>query len=147
MWTGKAALERGLVDALGGVNRAVAIARQLAGIDDKEKVAITEMGSVKSSPLQLLSGAFMVSLAEWQFRVGRRQGEGGDYGDGECQVVTAAAAVRCVDGEGDGEGRSRSINNKVVITEMGSVKSSPAAAAVRCRGNVVAKWRWRKGRK
>lgn len=37
VWTGKAALERGLVDALGGVNRAVAIAKKVrfssAGLD------------------------------------------------------------------------------------------------------------------
>lgn len=38
VWTGKAALERGLVDAIGGISRAVAIAKQKAGIADDQQV-------------------------------------------------------------------------------------------------------------
>jgi protease-4 len=39
VWTGKAALERGLVDAIGGISRAVAIAKQKAGIADDQQVS------------------------------------------------------------------------------------------------------------
>ena len=54
MWTGAAALERGLVDALGGVNRAVAIAKKLAEIPDDERVTVQELGRMSTSPLTLL---------------------------------------------------------------------------------------------
>ena len=63
VWTGKDGLGRGLVDALGGVNRAVAIAKQLAGIEEGEKVSVLEMGKVQQSPLALLSsGASLSSI-------------------------------------------------------------------------------------
>jgi protease-4 len=39
VWTGKAALERGLVDAIGGISRAVAIAKQKAGIADDQQIS------------------------------------------------------------------------------------------------------------
>lgn len=38
VWTGKAALERGLVDAVGGFWRAIAVAKQKAGIASDAKV-------------------------------------------------------------------------------------------------------------
>lgn len=55
MWTGAAALERGLVDALGGVNRAVAIAKKLAEIPEDERVTVLELSRKQVSPLALLS--------------------------------------------------------------------------------------------
>lgn len=64
MWTGAAALERGLVDALGGVNRAVAIARKLADIPEDERVSVLELGRKETSPLALLGlGASVQGLA------------------------------------------------------------------------------------
>jgi protease-4 len=54
VWTGAAALHRGLVDALGGVNKAVGIAKQLAEIPESEKVTVSEIGRVPASPLALL---------------------------------------------------------------------------------------------
>lgn len=38
VWTGKAALDRGLVDTLGGISKAVAIAKQKAGIAEDQQV-------------------------------------------------------------------------------------------------------------
>lgn len=40
VWTGRQALANGLVDALGGLNRALEIAREEAGIDAKEKLTL-----------------------------------------------------------------------------------------------------------
>lgn len=66
VWTGAAALERGLVDALGGVNRAVAIAKKLAEIPDDERVTVQELGRMSTSPLTLLGlGASSASFS-WQ---------------------------------------------------------------------------------
>ncbi|KAG1677042.1 hypothetical protein FOA52_001212 [Chlamydomonas sp. UWO 241] len=63
VWTGRAALEIGLVDALGGVARAVAVAKKLAEIADDEKVRVSSIGSVRMSPLALLSGGAAASAA------------------------------------------------------------------------------------
>lgn len=40
VWTGLAARERGLVDALGGIDRALQIAKQRAGLDEDETVVV-----------------------------------------------------------------------------------------------------------
>ncbi len=40
VWTGSQALERGLVDELGGLSRALALAKELAGIPDAEQVQL-----------------------------------------------------------------------------------------------------------
>lgn len=56
MWSGKRALEVGLVDALGGLSRAVAIAKRELGIPDSEAVALIELSREQPSPLALLSG-------------------------------------------------------------------------------------------
>lgn len=61
VWTGSDALQKGLVDALGGVNRAVEIAKDLAGIAEDEKVTVLEMGRVQQSPLALLSSGASLS--------------------------------------------------------------------------------------
>ncbi|GAX84081.1 hypothetical protein CEUSTIGMA_g11505.t1 [Chlamydomonas eustigma] len=71
VWTGAAALQRGLVDALGGVNKAVAIAKQLAEIPEEEKVTVSDLGRVPASPLALLGlGASLqtsVLAQSWAF--------------------------------------------------------------------------------
>jgi protease-4 len=56
VWSGKRALEVGLVDALGGLSRAVAIAKRESGIPDSEAVALIELSREQPSPLALLSG-------------------------------------------------------------------------------------------
>ncbi|EIE22855.1 protease IV with duplicated peptidase family U7 domain-containing protein [Coccomyxa subellipsoidea C-169] len=56
VWSGKRALEVGLVDALGGLSRAVAIAKRELAIPDGEAVALVELSREQPSPLSLLSG-------------------------------------------------------------------------------------------
>lgn len=43
-----------LVDALGGVNRAIAMARHAAGIPAEEPVTVVELGKVRPSPTALI---------------------------------------------------------------------------------------------
>ena len=63
MWSGKRALEVGLVDALGGLSRAVAIAKQQLKIPDCENVALVELSREQMSPLMLLSGGASATFA------------------------------------------------------------------------------------
>ncbi len=44
VWSGRAAVQMGLVDALGGMHRACALARHAAGLGDATPVRIVEMG-------------------------------------------------------------------------------------------------------
>lgn len=55
VWTGSAALERKLVDCLGGVATAAALAARAAGIPDNEPYAVVEVSKGRVSPLKLLS--------------------------------------------------------------------------------------------
>ncbi len=65
VWTGARALSVGLVDALGGVHRAVAVAKQLASIPADEPVAIMELGRVRTSPLALLGERHAIWVYAW----------------------------------------------------------------------------------
>ena len=56
VWTGQDALERGLVDALGGLSRAVAVASELAGVPEGERAGVVEVSRATTSPLALLTG-------------------------------------------------------------------------------------------
>ena len=56
VWTGQAALDVGLVDALGGLSRAVAIASELAGVPEGERAGVLEVSRASTSPLALLTG-------------------------------------------------------------------------------------------
>jgi len=49
VWSGEDALQQGLIDALGGVSRAVAIAKQAAGLKADEKVTVKEISESKPS--------------------------------------------------------------------------------------------------
>ena len=69
VWTGKRALERQLVDVLGGVHEAVALVKQAAGIDQSEKVTVMEVSRGRTSPLALLGEQEGGSLS-WYGRVG-----------------------------------------------------------------------------
>lgn len=57
VWTGQAALKAGLVDALGGVQRAIEMAKEAAGIPADEAVSVLEVSRGNASPLTLLTGA------------------------------------------------------------------------------------------
>lgn len=56
VWTGQRALQRQLVDVLGGLHEAVALVKQAAGIDQGEKVTLLEVSRTRTSPLKLLGG-------------------------------------------------------------------------------------------
>lgn len=56
VWTGKAASSRGLVDAIGGFSRAVAIAKEKANIPQHRKVRLVEMSRPSPSLPEIVSG-------------------------------------------------------------------------------------------
>eukprot|EP00879_Flechtneria_rotunda_P016300 GHRR01017055.1.p1 GENE.GHRR01017055.1~~GHRR01017055.1.p1 ORF type:complete len:674 (+),score=260.41 GHRR01017055.1:690-2711(+) len=56
VWTGRRALTRKLVDAVGGLHEAVALVKQAAGIDQSEKVTLMEVSRTRTSPLALIGG-------------------------------------------------------------------------------------------
>ncbi|KAI3504727.1 hypothetical protein L1887_26405 [Cichorium endivia] len=56
VWTGNDAASRGLVDAIGGLSRAVAIAKQKANIPHNKKVTLVELSKSSPSLPEILSG-------------------------------------------------------------------------------------------
>jgi hypothetical protein len=54
VWTGQRALQRKLVDVLGGLHEAVALVKQAAGIEQSEKVTLVEVTRGRTSPLALI---------------------------------------------------------------------------------------------
>ncbi|BBN19507.1 protease IV [Marchantia polymorpha subsp. ruderalis] len=62
VWTGKAAKDRGLVDGVGGFWRAIAVAKQKAGIASDAKVSLVELSRQQTSPLAVLRGGAAVLL-------------------------------------------------------------------------------------
>nr|ATB19565.1 putative SPPA1 [Thuja plicata] len=56
VWSGKAAVNLGLVDAIGGFSRAVAIAKQKAGIPLDKKVSLVELSKGSTSLLDFITG-------------------------------------------------------------------------------------------
>ncbi|XP_024545350.1 serine protease SPPA, chloroplastic isoform X1 [Selaginella moellendorffii] len=60
VWTGKAAAARGLVDTLGGFSKAVAIAKQKAGISLESKVKLVELSRSKPNIVSFLRGGLQL---------------------------------------------------------------------------------------
>ncbi|GFZ12186.1 signal peptide peptidase [Actinidia rufa] len=56
VWTGKDAASRGLVDAIGGISRAVAIAKKKASIPQDRQVTLVELSRPSPSLPEILSG-------------------------------------------------------------------------------------------
>ncbi|XP_024976709.1 serine protease SPPA, chloroplastic-like [Cynara cardunculus var. scolymus] len=56
VWTGNDAASRGLVDAIGGFSRAVAIAKQMANIPQDKQVTLVELSKSSPSLPEILSG-------------------------------------------------------------------------------------------
>lgn len=56
IWSGSRAINIGLVDALGGINRAIQLAKQAAEIPQSERVMVYELSRGSPSPLALLRG-------------------------------------------------------------------------------------------
>lgn len=62
VWTGQRALEKKLVDVLGGLHEAVALVKQAAGIDQDEKVTLLEVSRSRTSPLSLIGGVTSMTM-------------------------------------------------------------------------------------
>ncbi|MCO5558983.1 hypothetical protein L7F22_012574 [Adiantum nelumboides] len=73
VWTGKAARERGLVDTLGGMSKAIAIAKQKAGIPQDTKVSLIELSKRPVSVADVLRSGVtvMTSLSKLLSTEGR----------------------------------------------------------------------------
>ncbi|KAJ9677163.1 hypothetical protein PVL29_022255 [Vitis rotundifolia] len=56
VWTGKDAASRGLVDAIGGLSRAVAIAKQKANIPQDRPVTLVELSRPSPTVSEILTG-------------------------------------------------------------------------------------------
>jgi protease IV len=56
VWSGKAAATKGLVDAIGGVQTAIALAKEAAGMKADDRVRVIEVSRASVSPLALLTG-------------------------------------------------------------------------------------------
>jgi protease-4 len=56
VWTGQRALQKKLVDVMGGLHEAVALVKQAAGIGQDEKVTLLEVSRSRTSPLALIGG-------------------------------------------------------------------------------------------
>lgn len=54
MWAGTRAMGVGLVDGLGGLSKAIEVAKALAGIPVDQRVRIREVSRAEMSPLQLV---------------------------------------------------------------------------------------------
>ncbi|KAI3438408.1 hypothetical protein D9Q98_000839 [Chlorella vulgaris] len=63
VWSGRRAATIGLVDSLGGVSRAIQLAKLAAGLKLDERVRVLEVSRAKTSPLQLITGGGGASLS------------------------------------------------------------------------------------
>lgn len=64
VWSGKRAAEKGLVDRVGGLWSAIALAKQAAEIDADENVTVKEVSRGRVSPIALVTGGAMLQLPE-----------------------------------------------------------------------------------
>ena len=65
VWTGRQALKNGLVDELGGLDDAVARAKQLAGIPEDERVTVEHFPKKKGLLESLTGGGDTAAAARW----------------------------------------------------------------------------------
>jgi protease-4 len=64
-WTGTQATENGLIDGTGGLDEAIAMAKELAGIPADEKVTIVHYPKQRGFMEQILSGGGLATAANW----------------------------------------------------------------------------------
>ena len=112
VWTGRDALDRGLVDALGGLSRAVAIAAELAGVPEGERAGVLEVSRATTSPLSLLTGGGGASLSATPIEVAAVL----------LRVFSAAAAA--ASGKGGGAGAL-----VTALSELGGVLSGNSSVS------------------
>ena len=112
VWMGQDALDRGLVDALGGLSRAVAIASELAGVPEGERAGVIEVSRATTSPLALITGGGGASLTASPFELAAVL----------LRVFSAAAAAA----SGKGGGGAASL--AAALSELGGVLFSGSAS-------------------
>ncbi|GIL78352.1 hypothetical protein Vretimale_7700 [Volvox reticuliferus] len=91
VWSGEAARKVQLVDALGGIHRAISLARHAAGIPADEKVTVVELGKVKPSPTALLGGGAMVGAVLLGLLRGQSPGQALAVATGAVTLASTAA--------------------------------------------------------
>lgn len=77
VWTGGEAIERGLIDGLGGLDRALAVACELAGIADPSRVVLVHFPERLSLLQALLSDDFFDSVIGYTLHAALRRVAGG----------------------------------------------------------------------
>ena len=65
MWTGRQALANGLVDELGGLTRAVEVARELAEVPADEEVTVAHFPQKRSLIQSLMDDGDTAAAARW----------------------------------------------------------------------------------
>jgi protease-4 len=65
VWTGRQALENGLVDELGGLTRAVEVARDLASVEADEEITVAHFPQKKSLLQSLMNQGDTAAAARW----------------------------------------------------------------------------------
>ena len=65
VWSGKQAKENGLVDELGGIDRAIELAKELAGIPADEKVTVVHYPKKKGLLEMIFSGGGFTTATQW----------------------------------------------------------------------------------
>ncbi|MBN2184708.1 MAG: signal peptide peptidase SppA [Candidatus Krumholzibacteriota bacterium] len=65
VWTGRQAVENGLIDEIGGLDRAIELACAEAGLPEDEKVSIVHLPETKGFLEELMSGGSFTTVAEY----------------------------------------------------------------------------------
>ncbi|CAD7696645.1 unnamed protein product [Ostreobium quekettii] len=98
VWSGRRAADVGLIDAVGGISRAIAVAKQAADIAPDKPVRLMELSRQKGSPLEALQGAgAMAGTLTWVlfllFGLGSLIKSRGQEGKADFVIDAALAAV------------------------------------------------------
>lgn len=67
VWTGKQALENGLIDEVGGLDRAIELTKELAGIDAEEEVTLVHYPKKRGLLAMITSDGPLSALVRWTF--------------------------------------------------------------------------------
>ena len=121
VWVGGDALQRGLVDTLGGVSTAVAMAARLAGVPEGERVAQLELSRARVSPLALVTGGAS-AVGRAAAAAATAFATGGP--DAAARAVGAAAAVLVAAAGGDAAAAAASGAPQCVAPEVEVVGAS-----------------------